>query len=653
MRIILFLISFSFTTICFGQLKVAQIFSDDMVLQADSPIPIWGEAYPNSTVEVFINKQCIKGKADGHGKWKIVTPSKKAGATATIKITNKSESLTISNIIYGDVWLCGGQSNMEWYVEGADNAEQEIKNANHPNIRLFDVPRNLSNVPADDLPSGEWAVCSSTSIPQFSAVGYYFGKAMYQHLDRPIGLLSDNYGGTIAEAWTSEESLNDIPYFKEVVTTFKNTNIEEAKKTGDIAFNKWLSKFHVDDEGIMDSTYIWSNIDVGDWKTMSLPTLWEASADPTLHEKDGVVWFSREFEVQNISDAVVNLGPIDDSDITWVNGHRIGETYNQYNKDRSYQIDKKHLKVGNNRITIRVEDYIGGGGIYGKSEKLFIQLGDKKISLSGLWNYKKGMIVSDPMPSNSFSPNNFPTCLFNGMIAPITDFPIKGVIWYQGESNSYRAYEYRTLFPMLINDWRRHWNQPELPFIYVQLANFKEQQSVPQKSEWAELRDAQSMTLDLDNTAMITAIDLGEAENIHPTNKQEVGKRLAAAAMTEVYNVPTPYKGPTFLNQEVDHNSIIITFENVDTGLQVDNKFGYVFGFTIAGNDKKYKWAKAEIIAKNKVRVWHHGIANPISVRYAWQDNPDPANLTNGNLLPAFPFRTDTYQISTFEINRF
>ena len=650
--LLLFIFSFFLCTSNFGQLQVAKIFSNNMMLQADSPVPIWGVGTPNSKIEVYQDEKCIKGNVDPQGKWKVTLPTQEAGYTATIRIENNSSKVTFSNVIYGDIWLCGGQSNMEWYVEGADNPEQEIKNANYSNIRLFDVPRNLASQPAVDLPSGNWEVCNSENIPQFSAVGYFFGRAMHENLDRPIGLLSNNYGGTIAEAWTSEEGLNEFPVFAKAIEKFKNTDIEEAKTTGDMAFNNWLSKFYSEDKGIEDSTYIWSDIDASSWKKMELPALWDAGADPTLVDKDGVLWFSRLFVIDALSDATLYLGPIDDSDITWINGHKVGETYNQFNKDRTYKINENVLKVGENRITIRIEDYIGGGGLYGKVEKLYLQLSDDRVNLGGQWNYKNGMIVSSPMPSNSFSPNNFPTCLYNGMIAPVTDFPIKGVIWYQGESNSYRAYEYQTLFPKLIEDWRKQWNQPDLPFIFVQLANFKKEQIVPNKSEWAELREAQSMALNLSNTAMITAIDLGNADNIHPTNKQEVGIRLANAAMTEVYDQATPYKGPTYLNSKVEKNSMLLTFDNVGDGLIVNNKFGYVNGFTIAGVDNKYKWAKAEIVSKNQVRVWNKEILNPLSVRYSWQDNPAPANLMNSYLLPGFPFRTDTNTISTFEINR-
>ena len=655
MRNYLFTIILSIITFvtCYGQLTVAKIFSDNMMLQADAEIPIWGQANPNSTIEIQLNELQLKGVVNDEGRWKIMLPSKALGSTASITITCENEKITISNIIYGDIWLCGGQSNMEWFVQKSDNADEEISTANFSNLRIFDVPRMLETRPALDLPSGEWEECSPESIPQFSAVGYFFGRHLLKELERPIGLIGNNYGGTIVEAWTSSDGLKGISTYEEKITKLHSMDIDEVKRQGEQEDKKWMSSFSSQDKGMVDSTYQWAETNTDSWKTMKLPGLWESSPDTSLHEKDGVVWFSRSFELEQISNAELSLGAIDDSDITWVNGHKVGETFNQFNKDRSYQIDQSKLKKGSNTITIRVEDYMGGGGLYGKPEKLFIKTKDQFIPLAGDWNYEKGMIVTTPMPTRSFSPNNYPTSLYNGMIAPITDFPIKGVIWYQGESNSYRAYEYRTVFPRLIQDWRKQWKQENLPFIFVQLANFNEEQATPKESEWAELREAQSMALALNNTAMVTAIDLGEKNDIHPTNKQDVGLRLANAALSEVYQKQVTYKGPSYKDQVIEGSSIIVSFDDVGKGLMVEDKFGFVSGFTIAGEDKIYQWAKAEIISKNQVRVWSNKVLSPVTLRYAWQNNPNPANLKNSHSLPAFPFRTDNYPISTFEINRF
>ncbi|HFB99971.1 MAG TPA: 9-O-acetylesterase, partial [Phaeodactylibacter sp.] len=430
-----------------------------------------------------------------------------------------------------------------------------------------------------------------------------------------------------------------------------------AKNKGESEHSKWIAKFNTMDEGVKNDEYIWANpnTDYSQWKPIRLPGLWETSGIASIKTMDGVMWFTRTFEIPSLaaaSEIMLSLGPIDDSDRTWINGKLVGETYNRYNKNRDYKIDKAVLKVGKNRITIRVEDYVGGGGLSTTDENVFLALGEDKISLAGMWKYHVGMIPSTPFDASNFGPNNFPTCLYNGMIAPMTDFPIKGVIWYQGETNTYRAYEYRDLFQRWIKDWRKAWHNNTLPILFVQLANYKNEEKMPIESQWAELREAQTMALKLPNTAMITAIDIGEAKSIHPVNKQEVGRRLSLAALNEVYGKNVKYKGPSYTHMKKSGKYIDIFFEDTYEGLKVTDKFSYVFGFSIAGEDKKFHWAKAEIIDSNQIRVWSNSVENPAAVRYAWQDNPQPANVFNSEGFPMFPFRTDDWKLSTFGITR-
>ncbi|MEE9439810.1 MAG: sialate O-acetylesterase [Saprospiraceae bacterium] len=642
----------------FAQLSLDRIFADNMMLQCEAKIPFLGSANPLDSIKIVIGDKIYNGVSDRSGSWKIVTDSRACGYEGDIIVSvvgDIENQILLSNVIYGDIWLCGGQSNMEWFVEGAMNSKEEIADANYPKLRIFDVPRTLAGTPNEDLDGGKWLNCTPTTIPQFSAVGYFFGRDLMNALNKPIGLIGNNFGGTIVEAWTSGEKISEIPFFKGDVDAMVGIDFEKAKKSGDEKFNKWMSQFYSEDKGIRDSTYLWADkySDYSSWDTMRLPTVWEDSEDESLHEKDGVVWFSKDFSVAEIDDALLSLGPIDDTDITWINGVEVGQTYNRYNKDRNYNIDKSVFLLGINTIVIRVEDYIGGGGICGTPEKMFLKIGEEKIKLSGDWRYHSGMIVETPMPQSAFGPNNYPSCLFNGMIAPITTFPIKGVIWYQGESNSYRAFEYRSLFPMMIEDWRKQWNQPDLPFLFVQLANFKPQVEHPLKSEWAELREAQAMALALDNTAMITAIDLGEGDNIHPTNKQEVSKRLSNAALNTVYNQAVTYKGPTYKKMKKCRKTIEIKFSDVGKKLIVVDNNDEVFGFSIAGEDKIFHWAKAEIIKNNTVKIYCDKVSKPVAVRYSWQDNPEPANLKNSFGYPAFPFRTDDWEISTYSIKRF
>jgi sialate O-acetylesterase len=388
-------------------------------------------------------------------------------------------------------------------------------------------------------------------------------------------------------------------------------------------------------------------MDYSKWNTIYLPQVWELSGDTSLFNKDGVIWFQKEIIIRDkpdIENATLYLGAIDDSDKTWVNGVLIGEMYNRYNKNRSYSIDKNILIKGKNTIVVRVEDYTGEGGFTSNPTDFSLSVGSNKINLSGNWKYKIGMFPKEPLPKNIFGPNIYPSLLYNGMIHPIINFPIKGVIWYQGESNTYNAIEYLDLFKRWIKDWRNVWNNQSMPFLWVQLANFGNAQEVPKNSNWAELREAQELALDLTNTAMITAIDIGEGKNIHPKNKQEVSKRLSNAALNLIYDYKKiKYKGPKYIKYEKNNKFITITFDNLDSALKVTDKYGYVKGFTIAGEDKIFHWANAHIIGDNQVNVWSDKVANPVAVRYSWSDNPEDSNLLDENNYPVFPFRTDSW----------
>ncbi len=639
-----------------SQLTVAKVFTDNMMLQCDAKIPVWGHAHPKTTVVVTQSKLKIQAKANEKGEWQLFLNPTPCGEKTSVTITSGSEEILLSNVLYGDVWLCGGQSNMEWYFESSAGASDELQNTDNPSIRLLEIPHILSNTPDNDFSEKlHWDVCSQQSVKQFSAVGYYFGKYLNENLHKPIGLISDNYGGTVVEAWTSAQAFSDLPSFKKDIEKLKNVDFEYERRNGDDAQSNWLAKFYKNDKGILDTNFIWAGRDVNrsDWKQMNLPSYWETAVDSELVELDGVVWFYRKFNATPSAHSSVSLGPIDDSDMVWINGHLVGATYNQYNKDRVYSLSDGILKNGENYIVIRVEDYIGGGGMAGSKDKIFIQTDTEKIPLDGKWLYKIGYRIREQMPAVTFGPNNYPTCLYNGMIAPLKRLPIKGIIWYQGESNASRAYEYRDLFKRFILDMKQQFAIDDLPFIYVQLANFTPQDSIPIESQWAELREAQSMALTLPNTSMITCIDIGDANNIHPSNKNEVGRRLALAALEDVYHHNTFYKSPSLKSFEFENHYCKICFENVGDGLVVDDKFGYIYGFTIAGDDHKFEWAKAELINSNCVKVWSSKIENPISVRYAWQNNPDPANLFNSKGFPCLPFRTDSWDISTQNLKRY
>ncbi|NJN26749.1 MAG: sialate O-acetylesterase [Cyclobacteriaceae bacterium] len=385
--------------------------------------------------------------------------------------------------------------------------------------------------------------------------------------------------------------------------------------------------------------YLWSDPDTNytAWKEMDIPQLWESAG---LAGLDGVVWFAHEFQLDPqdvLNDLEIHLGQIDDNDIAWINGFKIGETQG-YNLHRAYHVAKDQLKTGRNIVVVRVEDTGGGGGIYGEAADMYVKLSEKKIALSGSWRFRIGKGDF----SSTVGPNSMPSLLYNAMIHPLIPYGIKGAIWYQGESNTSRAYQYRTTFPLLINNWREDWGLGAFPFFFVQLANFMAPSVQPEQSAWAELREAQSLTLSLPNTGMATAIDIGEANDIHPRNKQEVGRRLALNAIRVAYHQDVVASGPSYNAMQIEGNRAMISFDHIGSGLYLKDKYGYVNGFAIAGRDKVFRWARAQIMG-DQVMVWSDMVAEPVAVRYAWGNNPDDVNLYNLEGLPAVPFRTDNW----------
>ncbi len=461
-----------------AQLTIPPFFNCNMVLQQGIPIPVWGWASKGEKISVTFNNKTVTTKAGKDGKWMVSLQSMNYGGPYKMTIKGKKEMRTIENILIGEVWVCSGQSNMEFNLSSANNAEAEIKASEYPEIRLFTVTKRMSQSPQEKLDEGAWWECSPISTPKFSAVAYFFGRMLYQKLKVPIGLIHTSWGGTVAETWTSPEAIAKNPDFA--------AKLEELKK--------------------------------------------------------------------------INL--------------------TEYNKTN-----------------------------------------EKKLG-----------------------PNSYPTLLFNGMINPLIPYGIRGAIWYQGESNAGRAFQYRQLFPDMIRDWRKQWGEGDFPFLFVQLANYMKSDSLPTESTWAELREAQSMTLALPNTGMASAIDVGDATNIHPKDKQTVGKRLALSALNVAYHQNVENFGPVFSEMKVTGNKVELTFNHVGTGLSVKDKYSYVRGFTVAGSDHKFHWAKASMTGPNTILVSSAEVDAPVAVRYGWGNNPDDLNLYNSAGLPADPFRTDKWK---------
>jgi sialate O-acetylesterase len=435
-----------------------------------------------------------------------------------------------------------------------------------------------------------------------------------------------------------------MPDFAEAVKGIENAASVTNKQTEQQKMEQWQKSIFEKDSGYNNGQAQWAmtNTNAGDWQNMTLPTLWESASLPGF---DGVVWFRKKFTVPSSSlgkDIKLTLGAIDDNDITWINGQKVGETVG-YDRPRTYTIPANMLKEGDNEIVVRVFDGSGGGGIYGDAKEMAITFADgQQVSLAGPWLYKAGLNLKNiaPRPMEANNPNR-PTVLYNAMIYPFIQYSIRGAIWYQGESNAGRAYQYRSLFPALIKDWRKNWGGGDLPFYFVQLANFMKASDGPEESAWAELREAQLKTLSLPKTGMAVAIDIGDPVDIHPKNKQEVGRRLALIALANTYNQKVSYSGPLYQSSKVEGNKITLSFTHTDGGLKT--KGGSVLsGFAIAGADKKFHWANATI-SGNQVIVSSDNVTSPVAVRYSWANNPN-GNLYNAADLPASPFRTDDWQ---------
>ena len=636
--------AFAFLSVLFlslassAQVKLPRIIRDSMILQRDAKLKIWGWASPGEKVTVRFNSKSYKATTGKDGKWTVQMQPLKAGGPFTMNIEG-SNRITLKEILVGDVWLCAGQSNMVHQMELPHVLYgDDIAQANNPQIRHFWVP-NVTSLqgPQEDLPGGSWKWANPKDVREFSAVAYFFAKKLYDKYGVPIGLINASWGGSPIEAWTSEEGFKEFPSILSTVQKNKDTAyVNGVQRTA--AANNRPPK--AEDKGLTGAKSWYDPFYVPKgWRTIAVPGFWE---DQGIRDLDGVVWYRREIDVPasmtNVP-AKVFLGRIVDADALYINGKQVGSTGYMY-PQRRYNLPAGTLKPGENLFVVRVINNFGKGGFVPDKPYQLITDNDT-IDLTGYWQYKVGHVN---IPQRGFGGGiafqNQPAALYNAMLAPITNYAVKGFLWYQGESNTGKSQEYAKLQPEMIADWRRKWNSPNAPFLYVQLPGFMDYNYLPTESQWAQFREAQAKSLSIPNTMMAVAIDLGEWNDIHPDRKKEVGERLALAAMNVAYGekavVPT---GPIFSSAKTEGNKIILSFNHVSSGLMSGD--GEELGeFAIAGADKKFVWAKAKIEG-DKVVVWNDGVAAPMYVRYAWADNPVNPNLYNKEGLPASPFRTD------------
>jgi sialate O-acetylesterase len=620
-------------------MELNPLFQDSAVLQCDARVPVWGTGREGEKITVAFAGQNVSGVVKD-GAWKVWLKPMEPNATPQTLTVRGDTTRELRDILVGEVWVAGGQSNMERELglRGGQKPiidwEREAATAAYPQIRLFYVPHTKSYTLQATVKGG-WKLCSPETVADFSAVAYFFARDLFAARKVPVGIVHSSWGGTPAEAWTSEAALQKLPDFAEPLAEVKRFTADPslAQRKTQAKQAEWFEK--VDRGSKSGAAWSAADVDMADWKSMILPAYLEAGGYPDF---DGVIWFRRTFDLPENwdgGDVELHLGGVDDMDTTWINGEQVGTT-NGWSLSRNYRIPGRLLKHGTNVIAVRVYDAAGGGGIYGGSDamRLVLKAGESTTSvpLSGEWRCKPGCTMQESgWPPADFGENpSTPTVLYNGMIAPLLPYAIRGVIWYQGEANVGRERQYRTLFPAMIADWRRAWNQGDFPFLFVQIAPFQGMSP--------EIREAQLFSWkQTKNTAMAVTLDCGDANDIHPTHKQPVGARLALAARALAYGEKIEYSGPVFESMKTKGSEVVLNFTHLGGGLVA--KEGNLKGFTLAGTDKVFHPAKAEIRGSTIV-VSAANVSSPVAVRYAWANAPE-GNLFNRAGLPASPFRTD------------
>ncbi|MEP6730689.1 MAG: sialate O-acetylesterase [bacterium] len=622
-------------------LRVSRLIGDGMVMQRGKSVPVWGWATPKARVTVTFDGRVRATNAGVDGAWRVVLPPMSAGGPHSMTIVAGDQTIAVRDILIGDVWIASGQSNMEWTVADTKNGQQEIAAAHDSLIRQFKVPTSFGDAPATDLVGGSWAIADPQHVATFTAVGYFFARDLRKSVGVPIGIVNTSWGGSRIEPWISKSALKltDAQW----ADIARNESAYEKRMKDSLRMR--IGELPATDAGLVGNKAVWADPSLDDsrWSAIPTPELWEHVGYDGM---DGIAWYRTTFTLsqQEAAHGIhLGLGTIDDSDISWVNGAEVGRTSLAWNRARVYDVPASALRAGRNVIAVRVEDTGGGGGIYGDPSLLFIDAGGVKRPLAGQWKFKVGAVSVSPDGQHV---NKIPTVVYNRMLHPLTQYPITGAIWYQGESNADHiedAVAYRPLFATLITSWRKEWGLGDFPFLWVQLPNYMAPDAEPaSQSTWAALRASQTAALALPKTGQAVIIDLGGENELHPRNKQDVGARLALVARKVAYGQAVASSGPVYLRQEPSKGALAIQFSNVGGGLVSRTTPGHPGGFAIAGTDRHFVWADARI-ESDRVIVSSSKVANPVAVRYAWGNNPKDADLYNRAGLPTSPFRTDSW----------
>jgi sialate O-acetylesterase len=637
-----------------ADVTLAPLFADNMVLQSGMPVPVWGRADPGETVTVSFAGQVKETRAGADGKWTTRLEPLTVSSEPSEMTVKGANQIALRNVLVGEVWLCSGQSNMAMGIGEDFGGKEAIAAADKPLIRLVTVSLQAEPQPCGSPKSGRWVVCSPTTL-RFSAVGYYFGRELHDRLGVPVGLIQAAVGGTTAQSWTPLDALKADPALARYVGQYaadSNTSDAEFAQRGEAARTLGVAMSErVKDPGNAKEREGWQTpgADLSAWEQVDVPVGW--FQDKHIY---GSIWYRRGIEVPDHwagKDLVLKLGLVDDYDTTYFNGEKVGaigpETPEWWLTPRLYRIPGKLVKAGENTIAVRVFNDFGSGGFYSPPMDMRLVRADDEGASVGLaghwWRRVEEARKSFPLipPTVIKERCNVPSFLYNGMIAPLVPFALRGVAWYQGEFNADEAYTYRRLLPAMIHGWREQWGQGAFPFYIVQLPNFHAVAKQPQESSWAELREAQALTVgNTFNTGLAVTLDIGEAGNIHPRNKHDVGVRLALVALARTYGQNVEDSGPVCKSMRMEDGALQLFFDPKGGGL-VTKGAGPVKGFVICGVDRRFVWADARI-ENDTVRLSSPEVRNPVAARYAWATNPD-CNLYGKNGLPAAPFRTDAF----------
>ncbi len=658
-----------------AKVELTPLFSDNMVFQQSCKAPVWGKAAPGAVVTVTPswNGKSYRATAGPDGNWTVKIDTPKGGFKKYSVTISDGDPLVLQNVLVGEVWLASGQSNMQMPVESwravRTNQEDIAGAARYADVRLLQVSRATGMREHDYFSADfdKWKESSPETVRNFSAAAWYFGRKLMEELQVPVGIIHSSWGGTIIEAWMSEGALRAFPEMSASLAQVRSLsdNESEREKTFEEEIAAFIREANRKDLGKSGGLAVWARPDFDDssWKTLKLPN----TVQQLWPDTNGIYWLRKTVDIPAAwagKDLTLSLGPVDDFDETYWNGEKVGSDV-LWNKAREYTVPARLVSPGRTVITIRCTDDHGNGGLYGAADLLFIQGPDgQKIRLDSEWKVTLSVSFKGVPKSTAREPN-IPTVLYNAMIRPLAPFAIKGAIWYQGESNAQKAYRYRDLMPSMILDWRALWGY-DFPFYITQLAGYKKVAGVPGDDDWAELREAQEMaTQMLDRCGMACIIDLGEAEDIHPVRKREVGERLARLALANDYGRRLVTTGPRYESFRIAGRSIVVRFTDVAGGLRVipsgdfagdrygsrgekveKAESGVLSGFQIAGPDRVWHWADARIEGDTVV-VSSADVPHPVAVRYAWSANP-VCNLFNAEGLPAWPFRTDDWPGVTY-----